>query len=336
MKLKSAVPAVLVAASLLLAGCASGADTAGSGSAERIEFQAKDPVTIGYSVFDLTEPYFQAYAAGVKAGAAQEGIEVLIADSKSSPQLQVSGSADLINQGISALVVSPIQPSALPATISAAHQAKIPVVVGDVGVEGDYDAYILSDNADGGRQAADYFRSAFKDRSGEQKIGVIGLAPGVVVGEERIDSFEAALDGDPNFDVVSKLTGQTVDGAFKAAQDMLNANPDLAGIYAVNSNNVQGAVRAIKSAGREGQVKVVGFNGDPVELPMIAGGEESATVAQDPYGQGKLAVKTALELLNGQNPAYTDPATRTLRFPVEIVDADNLDAYREKLTSEQQ
>ncbi|MBV6759875.1 substrate-binding domain-containing protein [Rhodococcus opacus] len=335
MKLKSAVPAVLAAASLLLAGCASGADTA-AGSAERIEFQAKDPITIGYSVFDLTEPYFQAYAAGVKAGAAQEGIEVLIADSKSSPQLQVSGSADLINQGVSALVISPIQPSALPATVSAAHQAKIPVIVGDIGVEGNYDAYILSDNADGGRQAAEYFKTMFKDRSGEQKVGVIGLAPGVVVGDERIESFEATLDGDPKVNVVSKLTGQTVDGAFKAAQDMLNANPDLAGIYAVNSNNVQGAIRAIKSAGREGQVKVVGFNGDPVELPMIAGGEESATVAQDPYGQGKLAVKTALELLNGQTPAYTDQATRTLRFPVEIVDADNLDAYRDKLTSEQQ
>ncbi|MFV0406663.1 MAG: substrate-binding domain-containing protein [Propioniciclava sp.] len=76
--------------------------------------------------------------------------EVIVIDAKSSQQTQVSGSSDLINQGVSVLVVSPVQPDALPVTVDEAHAAGVPIIIGDVGAAGNYDAYILSDNFDGG------------------------------------------------------------------------------------------------------------------------------------------------------------------------------------------
>ena len=67
--------------------------------------------------------------------------KLLTDDSQASARKQVSGSLALINNGISALIISPQEPSALAATIKAAHGEKIPVIVGDVGAAGDYDGF---------------------------------------------------------------------------------------------------------------------------------------------------------------------------------------------------
>src|SRR5690606_38769524 len=113
--------AIVAAAGLMLTACASGSDepetdTDTSPSADETsetsgsEFEAKDPLTLGYSVYDLQNPYWQSYAAGVEAGAEEAGVEVTVVDQKSDQQQQVSGSLDLINQGISGLIITPVQP----------------------------------------------------------------------------------------------------------------------------------------------------------------------------------------------------------------------------------
>jgi ribose transport system substrate-binding protein len=326
---------------LALAGCASGADQSGdaaaSGSGGATTFEAKDPLTIGYSVYDLQNPYWQSYAEGVRAGAEEAGIEVLIADQKSSQQEQVSGSLDLINQGISALIITPVQPSALPSTIDAAHGEKIPVVVADIGTEGDYDGYILSNNYEGGQLAAEHVVEQLGGTPGTHKVGVIELHAGSVVGEERVSGFVDRLGEEENFEIVSSLDGNdTVDGGFTAAQDMLSANPDLEVIYAANDDSAVGASRAMETAGvsvADG-FTLIGFDGSDSALDLIEQGVMSATVAQDPFGQGKQAVESALALLNGEDPGYSDEQAKTIYFPVEMVTADNIAAFRDSRASQ--
>ncbi|MFV0405676.1 MAG: substrate-binding domain-containing protein [Propioniciclava sp.] len=319
-----------------LAGCASGAETAptntstSTASGSSGAFEKKDPLTIGYSIFDLQEPYFQAYLAGVQAEADAQGIELLTFDQKSSEQEQVTGSANLINQGISALIVSPVQPDALPATVDAAHAAKIPVVIGDVGAKGDYDVYIESDNIAGGGRAAEYLIDKLADAEGDKTVAIIGNPAGNVAGAARAGGFKEGVAAEGSIELVGEVVGQTIDGAYKAAQDLLAANPDLTAIFCTNSNNVQGATRAAETAGRDDLI-VIGFNGDPVELDLIADGKQTATVAQDPYGQGRAAVVASLDLLDGKQVEFADASTRTILFATEIVDADNLEAYQKKL-----
>lgn len=330
--------AALAATSLLVVGCASGADEpeaptgdeTTAGQSNSVQFEAKDPLTLGYSVYDLQNPYWQSYSAGVQAGAAEAGIEVTVVDQKSDQQAQVSGSLDLINQGISGLIITPVQPSALPATIDAAHDAKIPVVIADIGTAGDYDAYIQSNNANGGALAAEYVIEQLGDADGPVKVGVIELHAGSVVGEERVAEFTRMMEEHDNFEIVSSLDGNdTVDGGFAAAQDMLSANPDLQVIYAANDDSAIGAQRAMETAGKsvEDGFILIGFDGSDGALDLIEQGKMSATVAQDPYGQGMRAVETVLALLDG-SVAYDDADAKTIFFPVEIVTADSLDDFR--------
>ena len=331
--------AVLVSfAGLMLSACASGADepdptdTADpSDNGSELQFEAKDPLTLGYSVYDLQNPYWQAWSAGVEAAAEEAGVEVTIVDQKSDQQAQVSGSLDLINQGISGLIITPVQPDALPATIDAAHEAKIPVVIGDIGFAGDYDAYIESNNVDGGAVAAQYVIDQLAGEPGPHKVGVVELHAGSVVGEKRVAEFISTIEATEGFEIVSSLDGNdTVDGGFAAGQDMLSANPDLRVIYAANDSSAIGVQRAMETAGKsvaDGFI-LIGFDGSDAAQDLIEQGLMSATVAQDPYGQGVRAVETILALINGEDPGYDDADAKTILFPIELVTADNLAAFR--------
>jgi ribose transport system substrate-binding protein len=330
MRSKLVVGVLASGLALSLGACSSGSETSASGSeGSSVQFEQKDPLKIGYSVYDLSNPYWAAYEAGVKAEAKAQGAEVVVADQKGSQQAQVSGSSDLINQGISALIVSPVEPSALPATVSAAHNAKIPVIVGDVGAEGDYDAFILSDNQQGGADAADYMAKRL-GTEGSHKIGIITLHPGSDVGADRVDGFKKQIAQYSNIEVVSELNGNdAIKEGHDAAANMLAQHPDLAGIYAANDNEAQGAVAAIQEAGLDPKnVVVIGFDGSQGALDAIGQGTQAATVAQDPYGQGQLAVRTALQLLKGESVDYTDEENRIIRFPIELVESSNLAEFQ--------
>lgn len=339
--MRSTVLSVVAASTLAVAlsACSSGATTststtsnapASGGAPAAGAFVKKDPLKIGYSVYDMANPYFQNYAKGVQAEAAASNATVVIADQKGSQQAQVSGSSDLINQGISALIVSPVEPNALPATVTAAHAAKIPVIIGDVGAKGDYDLFILSNNLKGGALAADLMAEKLKAKGGTQEIGIITLHPGSNVGVDRVKGFKDEIAKSPNIKVVAELNGNdAIKEANDATANMLAAHPNIAGIYAANDNEAQGAIAAIQGAGKKpSDFVIIGFDGSPGAIEAIAAKTQTATVAQDPYAQGRLAVKSALALLNGQALQFDDPATKTITVPVELVDASSLEKFK--------
>jgi ribose transport system substrate-binding protein len=148
-----------------------------------------NPVKIGYSNAHMRQPYCQTLWKGIQDACKAAGYQSILSDEKSSQQAEVSGSIDLINQGISALIISPIEPAALPAVIDKAHRANIPVVIGDVGVAGKYDAFIVLNNEDGGKLAAQFMIEHLKDKSGSKEVLVIELHPGAAVGGPRTKGF---------------------------------------------------------------------------------------------------------------------------------------------------
>jgi len=301
-----------------------------AGQAAELKFEKKSPVKIGYSVYDMQQPYWQAYAKGIEDAAKAAGYAFVLSDQKSSQQTEVSGSIDLINQGISALIVSPVQPPALPAVIEKAHQAHIPVIIGDVGVAGNYDAFVLSANEEGGRLAAQYMEKALQNKPGTKEALVIELHPGSAVGDVRVKGFAEEIKKSSDFKVVASLNGNdTVQGGYQVTQNTLSANPNLAGIYAANDPEAEGAVQALKAAGKSGvsDVLVVGFNGDPPALELIKSGDMAATIRQDPYGQGQKAVELATQLMNNQQIEYSDPQTKSVFFPVKVIDKENVDQF---------
>lgn len=321
--------AVLVAATMMVV--ASGP----AGMAET-HFTKKSPLTIGYSIQSAQDPYWQGYIRGIEHEMKKYGFtKLLTQDSQASAQKQVSGSLALINDGISALVISPQEPSALVATEAAAHRARIPVIVGDVGAAGNYDGFVLSDNYHGGQLAAQFVEKALVGRTGVQEIGVISLNPTTSVNGPRTDGFIQTLAKNPNMKVVADISGhQTLEGGFKAAQAILAANPNVAAIYCENDSMAAGAEQSIEQAGGRNPLTdpvLVGFNGDPIALKLMKEGKLAADIAQNPYEQGIVAVDMAWAYLEGKAPSFTDPAKKIVSVPVELVTPQTLPEFMKRV-----
>ena len=324
----AAAVAMAMAAVVVVTGPARGA--------EPHQFVKKSPLTIGYSIQSAQDPYWQGYIHGIEDQMKKYGFtKLLTQDSQASAQKQVSGSLALINDGISALIISPHEPSALVATEAAAHRAKIPVIVGDVGAAGDYDGFVLSDNSHGGELAAQFVEKALAGRKGVQEVAVVSLNPTTSVNGPRTDGFTQTVAKNPNLKVVANISGhQTLEGGFKAAQAILAANPKVAAIYCENDSMAAGAEQAIEQAGGRNPLNnpvLVGFNGDPVALKLMQDGKLAADVAQNPYQQGIVAVDMAWAYLEGKQPSFTDPAHKTVNVPVELVTPQTLPEFLERV-----
>ncbi len=310
--------------------------TATTAAAGTSQFVTKEPLKFGYGSMGMEQPYWQLYYKGIQDQAKKYTSEpVPLVDFKNSADIQVSGSMDLINQGISALIISPTEVAATPAIIDAAHAQKIPVIIGDVGAQGPYDAFVLSDNYDGGVLAATFMINQLKDRQGTKEVAMIILPAGAgPVGERRAQGFKDTMAKQSDFKIVGEVVGDyTVQGGFKATQDLMTANPNLAGVYTCNDPMGEGASQALKQAGKDPVSGIVlcGYNGDPPALELIKSGDMAATIAQDPYGQGIKCVELAMQFLKGETVAFSEEATKSIFFPVMTITKDNVDDYQATL-----
>ncbi len=112
------------------------------------------------------------------------------------------------------------------------------------------------------------------------------------------------------------------DKAMTVMENMLQANRDIAAVFAENDPMAVGAMLAAENAGRLKDMIVVGFNGDKEALDAIRGGKMAATVMQFPYDMGVAGVQQALKLARGE------PADERVDVPVELVTAENIDQFQ--------
>jgi ribose transport system substrate-binding protein len=91
----------------------------------------------------------------------------------------------------------------------------------------------------------------------------------------------------------------TLDFARQAMEDLLVSQPDVKGAFAFNQLVLQGAYQALEQAGKAGQVKLVGFDLDPVSYQMVKDGKIDALVIQDPFKMGYEGMNIVLTKLQG-------------------------------------
>ena len=93
------------------------------------------------------------------------------------------------------------------------------------------------------------------------------------------------------------------DDAAKAAavtKAELAKDPDLKGIFATNLFSAEGAATAIREAGKQGQVKIVGFDAGPKQVEELQKGTVQALIAQKPAEIGADGVQQAYNALTGK------------------------------------
>ena len=198
-------------------------------------------------------------------------------------------------------------------------RAGIPVVIFDSALESKAAvSYVATDNLKGGKLAGDHMGKLLK---GKGKVLMLRYQEGSASTEAREQGFLEALQaGFPGVTVISsdQHAGPTRDTAKRVAESLLNRYPDLQGIFCVNESSAAGMLLALQDLGRAGKVAFLGFDAHPVFVEAMAKGEMSGFVLQNPFEMGYLAVKTAVQHLQGQKvPPVIDTG-------VQIVTPENV------------
>lgn len=260
---------------------------------------------IGASLLTQQHPFYIEINNAMVAEAEAKGVPLEVSIANQDLSKQLADVEDFIVKGVDVLVISPVDSQgALPA-IMKAKAAGIEVITVDVPAEGvDVTSYIGTDNYAGGVRAAELMG---KQLGGEGQVAIIDY-PTVQSVVARIDGFKKGLEDFPGIKIVAQQTGITRAEALAAAQNMLQANPEIDGIFGFGDDAALAAAVAVKSAGLAEQVKVIGFDGmeearnavdsDPVMIGVIQ---------QFPDQMGKMAVDTALAIMNGEEVAAEQP-----------------------------
>jgi ribose transport system substrate-binding protein len=222
------------------------------------------------------------------------------------------------SQGISAIVLAPLDARALVRPVEEASRAGIPVVIFDSALASTaITSYVATDNLKGGRLAGEYMAKLLK---GKGKVLMLRYQEGSASTEAREQGFLEALKAFPGITVISseQHAGPTRDTAKAVSESLLNRFADLQGIFCVNESSAAGMLLALQDLGRAGKVAFLGFDAHPVFVEAITKGEMQGFVLQNPFEMGYLAVKTAVQHLEGQKvPAMIDTG-------VQIVTPENV------------
>ncbi len=277
----------LIAALLALAGC-----------------QRQHKRTIAVVPKATSHLFWVNVEKGVRAAGEDLDVEVLWngapAETDYARQVQILDS--MISRRVDGIAVAATERKILVSTIDRAMAARIPVVVFDSGVDTEnITSFLATNNYEGGAIAA---RELAKAVGIQGDIGLLMHAPGSTSTMDREKGFEETLAKEfPQLKITTRQYSMSDRAKGRAsAENMLTANPRLAGIFASAEPGSVGASLAIRARERVGQVKLVTFDSSDTLVEDCRTGVIQAMIVQDPFQIGYQAVKTVVDALDGKSP----------------------------------
>ena len=257
---------------------------------------------IGLAVSTQNNPFFVTLVSGAKKAAEAQNCDLVVVDAGDDVVKQTSDIEDLISKKIKVLIVNPVDSEAIAPAVPDAKKAGIPVIAADRAVIGEsVTCQIASDNVAGAKLAGEYLLSLVGENAEVAELQGVNGASATI---DRGKGFHQAVDGKLN--VVASLTANfnRVEG-LSVAENILQGNPELKGIFAHNDEMALGALEAATASGK--QIVIVGFDATDDALAAVKNGTLAATVAQQPEQMGKVAVETALQIIAGNSVPESIP-----------------------------
>jgi len=309
-------PRVLIACLLtLLGGCGDKAADSSHPAASASKAQG----VIGVSLLTLDNPFFKVIGDSITAEGKKYGYETVVVSGDKDVAKQGNQIKDFIVKKVSAIVLSPCDSKSIIPVIQEANAAGIPVFTVDIPCNEPsvkIVTQIATDNEGGGREAGQAMIEALGEAGG--KIAVLHFKQAESC-QLRVKGFMEVIrahnaGGKSKIDVVTELeSGAAKDLGYKAAEDALQAHPDLRGLFAINDPAALGARAALEKAGKT-QVIIIGFDGQPEGKQAIKDGKIYADPIQFPDQMGIRMVDAILRHSKGETlPAQMLIPTRLYR-----------------------
>jgi ribose transport system substrate-binding protein len=233
---------------------------------------------------------------------------------------------DLLTKGVAGVSISSIDPANSTDILNKVAEQAVLFTTDSDAPESNRLAYIGTDNEQAGEQAGELIKKALPDGG---KIMMFVGTMGAANARERVDGIKKVLEGS-NVEIIDIRTDE-VDfaRAKRNVEDTLTKYPDIAGLVGLYSYNTPQIVEAVRSAGKIGQVKVIGFDEDPVTLRGIADGIVDATVVQQPYEFGYQSMKGLAKVIEGDKSWI--PEDGLIIVPTKVIDSSNVEEFQSQM-----
>jgi ribose transport system substrate-binding protein len=204
-------------------------------------------------------------------------------------------------QGVSGIVLAPLDDRALVRPVADAKRAGVPTVIIDSGLQStDFVSFVATDNRKGGSLAAERMGQLLQGRG---KVLVLRYAEGSASTSEREAGFIETIKAKfPQIELVStdQYAGATRDTAKRASENLLNRfGEEVQGIFTPNESSTAGMLLALQDIGKAGKISFVGFDSSQVFIDALKGDQLHGIVVQNPFNMGYLGVRTMVASLSG-------------------------------------
>lgn len=280
---------VLVSASAAFAG------------GKKDEAKAKGNYKIVYVQGMSGIPFFNSLTNGAKAEAAKLGIDFSYQGGNSySPETQTPILNAVIASKPDAIIINPMAGEAMKVPLTEAKKAGIVVIFADTAAS-DLSlaaSFIASDNYAGGKFAADNLAQLIGKKG---KVMIQGGTAGISTTDQRTQGFADQIKNYPDIQYIGvQYCGSDPAKATSIISATLAAHPDLKGVYAVSTQELEGSAIALVNAAAQDKVALVGFDSSPIVIEQINSGVIKGTVLQEPYEMGVLSIQQAYNALTGK------------------------------------
>jgi ribose transport system substrate-binding protein len=233
---------------------------------------------------------------------------------------------DLVAAGTDAIMVSAVDPKTSTEALNRIA-SQVPLFTTDSDApDSNRIAYIGSSNVELGKDAGELMKQALPD--GGQCVGFVGL-PGADNARERIEGIKAAIAGS-GVELID-VRGDDIDQtrAKKNVEDVLAANPDIDCLVGIYSYNTPRIYEVLKETGQLGNIKVIGFDEDPITLGGVREGTIVGTVVQNPFEWGYQGMKLMAAYLEGDTSGI--PENELIIVPGQVITKENVDKFEADL-----
>lgn len=310
--------AFLLACMVLLTACKKEQETVEKEPQSEVE--QEETYNFAFCCLTLDNPFFISLESSIREAVEAEGHTLITLDAKSDQELQNEQIAELVEQDIDAVFLSPVDWIEITPAIEMLKEAGIKIINVDTQVQSfnDVDAYVGSDNSNAGYLCGKDMIEKLPDGG---KI-IIVECPNRNSINERIKGFEKAIAGE-GFEVVARIDAKgDLDVALPEVEEVLKNEPDVVAIMCGNDPTALGALVAANSAGAK-DVLIYGIDGSPeVKKELVKENTPIvATVGQSTIKMGQEAAAVAIKIMQGED------YERVIYIETFLINKENVNTY---------
>ena len=235
------------------------------------------PIKLAFSQVVMNHPVRINMVNTFKANCKKySNVACIVTEGNGEPSVEIANIESIVQRKPDVIIVSSLSGTAVYPAYEEINKAKIPLIINNSGIPDDsatnihYTSFISPDDWQNGRLLGQYMADRLHGK------GNIIIIEGVAESsnyEHRLGGFMEIIEKYPDIHIVGKQSGAWIRmPAMKATVDLLQANPKIDGIYAMNDEMGMGALAALRSAGREKDVVMVSVDGQKDLVQQIQKG----------------------------------------------------------------